>query len=83
MSDSESNSALADVRDDVAHSLGPTTGTPGPDARHVCTEAITVPVLVNTCALDAGDELVLLVSEVPENVVAGASSKRLRKAPGR
>ena len=80
---SESNSALADVRDDVVHSFWPTTGTLGPDTRHVCTETINVPVLVNTCALDAGDELVLLVSEVPENVGVGTSSKRLRKAPGR
>ena len=80
---SESNSALADARDDVVHSFGATTGAPGPETRHVCTESITVPVLVNTCDLDAGDELILLVSEVQENVAAGTSSKRLRKAPGR
>ena len=80
---SESNSALADVRDDVVHSFWPTTGTPGPGARHVCTGTIIVPALVNTRALDAGDELVLLMSELHDNVGAGTDSKRHRKATRR
>ena len=80
---SESTSSFADARDDVVHCFRPTAGIPGTDTRHVCTDTITIPVLVYTAALEAGDELVLLVPEVHEKVGAGTVSKRPRQATRR
>ena len=55
---SESNSALAEMRDDVVHSFAVSGAVPGPEFRHVSSETIIIHVLVNTLALEAGQEVV-------------------------
>ena len=75
----DSNSALAEVRDGVVHSLGAATGIPGPYTRHVCADTITIPTLVNTVSLEASDELVLLVTEAPADVGAHMGAKHQQK----
>ena len=49
----------------------------------VCADTITIPILVNTMSLEAGDELVLLVTEAPVDAGAHMGAKRQQKGPRR
>ena len=54
------NSALAEVRDSIVHSLASVQRTRPKDIRHIASEDALAPVLLNTVDIREGDELVLL-----------------------
>ena len=67
------------MRDDVVHSFVASADVPAPEFRHVSGETVIIHFLVNTLALEAGQEVVL---HFPETLMAHnqpASGKRQRK----
>ena len=73
------NTALGPIKDSVVHSTVTIARLEPPTQRHVYTETVTVPVLMNMTAISAGEELVLhvpLAAVTPEKRGCAKPSKR-------
>ena len=73
------NSALAEVRDSIVHSLASVERTRPKAMRHITSEDVLVHVLVNTSEIREGDEIVLFTAKRdPAVEVKASQGKRSR-----